>query len=703
MHRKRPDARLSLGRLTMAGVLRIVPYRLRILLRAAFFLLSLATWALAVSVLQQEKQLSYRSYESGFHKTGEQIAATLRHPSGQLALLNPPAPGLPASALRPVLLPFPSLDFDDQLKVQQAVAMSGCLVQYGGNGSLCAGVGNNPWAGGFIYVAGTFDSQRLVSHRGGDEILDKAHRVKVSIAMRGASYSWVAPFEEESTPGRVHYAPVRGRLTGFNASDEGRKHTRPVREFRGWIWQNSHCNGDAGGPDGCLRNAFFSLRLPVSVLQEALFESPRPAWPPADLDRIRVHVTVLAPGEGAPLLDSDAGTAVPAFSLNDLQPLLLPGEVLQISRQGSKQAIMRLVGKSEPDDPSWHLLTALIRRLPVDAYDIPLESAQRIVTPVGAYEVVLKGDARSVSKSLSAVASRMAWFVGAMQLALLLAWLVIEVGIISRIKALIDRADSVAKVVKERGGPPALDLSDLRGADELGVLASCLHDLLRRVREDVEREAIRAEQERDMWHAVGHEIMSPLQSLMALHGTQGDQSHRYISRMQQAIRILYGSASPSEAFQSSVLQVNELDLAAFLSNVAVNAPCVGIERVHFEAPGCAVMARADEYALEDVVTHVLRNADRFRDSGSAIELTLEAGEDGAQISIFNRGPHIATEPISRIFEYGVSDHDDAGANGNRGQGLFVAKTYMAKMGGTITAHNVAGGVRFMLGLQRGQA
>ena len=36
----------------------------------------------------------------------------------------------------------------------------------------------------------------------------------------------------------------------------------------------------------------------------------------------------------------------------------------------------------------------------------------------------------------------------------------------------------------------------------------------------------------------------------------------------------------------------------------------------------------------------------------------------------------------------------------RGQGLFVAKTYMAKMGGTVAAENMAGGVRIVLTLPR---
>ncbi len=333
------------------------------------------------------------------------------------------------------------------------------------------------------------------------------------------------------------------------------------------------------------------------------------------------------------------------------------------------------------------------------SYDKPLATTETLSIPSGRYEVTLTGDARSVSKSLSVVASRLTWFVGGMLLALLLAWLVIEIGVISRIRVLIRRANSVAKTVKGTGVADEFDLSDLRGEDELGVLASCLHDLLRRVREDVERATIRAEQERDMWHAVGHEIMSPLQSLMALHAHGDGQSHRYLARMQQAIRVLYGNASPSEAFQASVVQVGELDLSAFLEHVAANAPCVGIDDVRFIGGGQPVLARADEYCLEDVVTHVLRNAARYRVEGSPITLTLADAGTGATITIFNKGPSIPEELIGRVFEYGVSDQPDSGAEGNRGQGLFVAKIYMAKMGGTISVANHSNGVSFVLSLQ----
>ncbi len=689
------------------GFLRIVRYRLRILLRAAFLLLALATLGLAVSVLQQEKQLSYNSYAAGFQKSAQHISATLRHPTGQLALLNPPRGDAPATALHPVLLPFASLDFDDQNKVQQAIALSGCLVQYGSSGNLCVGVGTNAWAGGFVYVAGSFDSARLVSHKTGDEILDQSHRVLVSVKMRGQEYDWIAPFEASpDNAARRGDTGRRGRLTGFRAGDTGYRKMNPVKDFRGWIWQSAECN--EGSPvqadGGCIHNAFFSLRLPVGVLRDALFDGTRVVWPPPDLDKIAVSVRVLAPGTGPALLDSNSDSTVRPFALTDLKASLLPGETLRIKKTGgAERTLIELIGAAPADAPTWRPLTSLIRRLPVESYDAPLATTEIIAIPSGRYEVTLNGDARSVSKSLSVVASRLSWFVGGMLLALLLAWLVIEIGVISRIRVLIRRADSVAKTVKGTGAADEFDLSDLRGEDELGVLASCLHDLLRRVREDVERETIRAEQERDMWHAVGHEIMSPLQSLMALHANGDGQSKRYLARMQQAIRVLYGNASPSEAFQASVVQVGELDLSAFLEHVAANAPCAGIENVRFIGGGQAVLARADEYCLEDVVTHVLRNAARYRVEGSAITLTLDAVETGATITIFNKGPHIEQELIGRIFEYGVSDQPDSGAEGNRGQGLFVAKIYMAKMGGTIGVFNQPNGVGFVLSLQRVRA
>jgi signal transduction histidine kinase len=678
-----------------------VPFRLRIFFRGAFLLLAIATVALALSVLQEEKQLSYRSYRDVFRKNVEQITARLRHPTGQFALLNPVAPDAALTPLRPLVLPFSAIDFDDKAKAQQAVEMAGCMVQYPDHAQLCVAVGNNPVAGGFIYAVGTFASGRLVEHSVGELDLSSAHRMRIEVAMRGHTYRWLAPLESAAA---TRSKSITGRLTGFAEDDAGRLARKPNKEFRGWLWQDARCLEDAGVPappsGDCRKRSFFSVRLPVDVFREELYQNPHIIWPPTDLGQVRVHVQALAPGEGNPLFDSNREGASAPFALSDLRSQLLVGEKLRIRRAAALETtdVISLVGGGDAAARPSRLLSGVIRRLPVEGYDQPLEAREVVTTPAGDYEVLLTGDVRGVDRSLGLVATRISWFVGAMLAAIMLTWLAIEMRIIRRITLLTTRAASVKKSVHASEGLIQLNLQDLRGRDELGLLAGVLSDLLQRINEDVKREQIRAEQEKDMWHAVGHEILSPLQSLMALHAAPTDPSLRYIRRMRQAVKVLYGGASPSEAILSATLQVSTLDINGFLRHVAANAAHAGIEQVQFEDTGEPVVVKAEEHSLEDVITHVLSNADRYRPPGSPIRITLRRATDTAEVRVHNEGPAIDAALLHKIFEYGVSDAADSGALGNRGQGLFVAKTYMAKMGGTIEAHNVEGGVALVLTL-----
>ena len=679
----------------------LASFRLRIFFRSAFLLLVIAILTMAVTVLQEEKQRSVDHYRESFGKTKEQIVARLHHPAGQLALLNPRWDASAAAQGRPVVLPYAAIDFDDQNKVRNAVEMAGCLVRHKNAGSLCVAIGNNPWAGGFIYAAGSFASGPLQAHRIGDEFLDRAHRVRVSVSLRGQTYRWLAPFEMPVGAAPMRQGVLRGRFTGYlEQNNPDYTGARPIKDFRGWVWQGGQCL-DAAREDSeqCTRQSFFSLRLPIAILRDALFQRDKPTWPPPDLDQFKVHIEVLGPGDGAALFDSREAGAVPPFAIGDLSTLLLPGETLSIRKaDGRNSEAIQINGRDDALEHTSPLLARLIRQLPVDTFDAPIvELDDDVVTPLGNYRLHLRGDARSVNRTLSAVATRVSWFVGAMLAAIGLAWLAIEIGIVRRIGKLTRRTRGLSSSVHADGELERYELADLRGSDELGLLATGLNDLLRRVKEDAERERIRAEQEKDMWHAVGHEIMSPLQSLLALHGQLGDPSRRYINRMQQAIRVLYGNASPSEAFQSSSLQVQPLDLAAFMRNVAENA---GIADLRCAAGDQPVLVRADEYPLEDVFAHVLKNADRYRTPGTPITMILETSDTGATVALRNRGPRIAEDFIGRIFEYGVSDQAEAGAHGNRGQGLFVAKTYMAKMGGTISVRNEEDGVCFSLGFQR---
>jgi signal transduction histidine kinase len=726
-----------------------VPLRLRVVFRGVFLLLSLATLLLALSVLQDEKERSRRLYAEGLKRTEAQVALRLRNPTGQLALLNPVAAQEPAQPVHPLVLPFAALDFDDRNKARQAVEMSGCALQYPDGSTLCAAVGSNPYAGGFVYLVATLTAGELAVHHNGDLDLGDVHRAVVDVVYRGTVSRWTAPVET-SRDGR-------GRLTGYAGDPPLQKGVRPVRDFRGWLWQEGGCIDPGATAPDCPRRTIVSIRLPVEVFRDQL-AARTPVWPPPDLDRLEVRLRVLGPGEDAILFDSDSPGASLPFSLAELRALLRPGETIRVQRlvsHGQPQApLFTLEGSDAASGPVAPWIARLIHELPprdsatdphsdpkkggAGASDGAKDSGPReqgvIETSLGRFELTVTGDYRSVNRALAAVVTRVAWTVGAMLLAIALAWLAIEIFLIRRIILLTRRAAAASSAIRasgENSGLAELDVVELGGRDELGVLAQGLKDLLLRVNENVQREKIRAQQEKDMWHAVGHEIMAPLQSLMALHAAPGDPSKRYISRMQQAVRVLYGHASPSEAFEATQLAPAPLDIHAFLAHVAANAPYIGIERVEFPGGATATTAsedandpvragtaptatlvRADEHSLEDVVSHVLRNADRHRRPQTTIRIQLAVDARSVQIMIHNEGEAIAEPLLERIFEYGVSepaarqadgDADIATDGARRGQGLFVARTYMAKMGGTISARNAADGVEFTLTLPRLQS
>ncbi len=670
----------------------LAAFRNRIVFHLVFIALALATLALAVALLNEERQRNAQRYEQTFEKSLAEVVAQLRHPSGQLALMNPEPPQVDAGWVAPLVLPFGAIDFDDATKAQRAIEMAGCGLQYPGGASLCAAVGSNAYAGGFVYLVASLDAPPLVSREHGALDLTALHRVSVTVKLGSATQHWLAPVEMRDGQ--------RGQLPGFIVEGAANHGTlpgkaRPARDFRGWVWREGPCLTPG---EACLRRTTISLRVPVEAFREALFRPGGPQWPPADLARTGLRLALLGPGDTT-LFDSATPGAQPPLTLARLSTGLAPGETLRITRGNHVVALLQGAEDTAARPSPW--LTALIQQLPAPGMPRTLTAQDAVTTPAGRFDVTLTGDLQGLDRSLSASAARLAWPVGAMLAAIGLAWLIIELGVIRRVAMLTQRAAALSHQLQQPGrdAPGTLDVAGLRGRDELGILAGTLADLLQHARDSLRREQLRAEREHDQWHAVGHEIMSPLQSLMLLHAADDDPSRRYVQRMQQAVKVLYGQASPSEALAAATLAIARLDLDAFLRGVAENAAYAGIADVAYATAAEPCWVQADEYPLEDAITHVLTNADRYRLPGTPITLALRVEGELAAVDIHNQGPLIPDDQLARIFDYGVSDAEPEDGQ-RRGQGLFVAKTYLAKMGGRIAARNVADGVVFEIGLRR---
>jgi signal transduction histidine kinase len=201
--------------------------------------------------------------------------------------------------------------------------------------------------------------------------------------------------------------------------------------------------------------------------------------------------------------------------------------------------------------------------------------------------------------------------------------------------------------------------------------------------------------ERERLRTIGHEIRSPLQSLLSLHGGDSDRSRRYVKRMQNAVETLFGSASPDQAFSSLQLELEDLDLSAFLAAYAAGAHAT-VGNILFPPSETALYARVDSARLEDVLDNLVSNADRFRLSATPIVIRSMRVNNEIEIQVENQGPHIDISRLDAIFEYGESSEKEY--NGHQGLGLFVVKTHISKMGGRVFAQNTLDGVKFIIAL-----
>ncbi|MBH9552017.1 sensor histidine kinase [Inhella gelatinilytica] len=661
----------------------------RVLLRAVFLALLAGSAALALQLLTEEKQRQRDAYEAGFRGQLEVLAERLRHPSGQLALLNPSPPAPDAQGWAPLRLPVGAIDFDDASKAERVMELSGCATQWDGGQALCLGVGRRASAGAFVYAIARVPKVGELRGRGrGQRDLTGLHHVQLTVRSTAGVQAWLAPLELRDR--------TQGQLPGFERpagdTEQGLLSplARPDRDFRGWLWRPA-CGPDSGGELQADCPALLSLRVPVAAWRDTARSGP---WPPSDLDAVRVQLRLLGP-EGQTLLDTQQPDAHAPPDLHSLRTALRPGEVLTLTRAGAAPTVLRA---SVGEEPAYPWLTRLIRRLPAARLEGPLQAERELLASEGRLHLRLTGDLRALDRELAATATRYLLYFALLAGAIALAWLIVELGLLRRMALLTRRANALTRSLQAQPDElPALDVADLRGRDELGILAGSLSELLARSREHLRGEQRRAEQAHEQWHAVGHEIMSPLQSLLALHAAADDPSRRYLLRMQAALNLLYGQASVGEALDRASAQRERLDLAAFAREVAANAPYAGIADVHTEGATEPLWVWADPLKLEDALTHVLTNAQRYRTPGSPITLRLTHGEEEATLAVHNHGPLIDAERLPTLFELGAGD---AEGPSHRGQGLFVARSYLAKMGGRIGVHNEADGPCFTLGLAR---
>lgn len=692
---------------------RLESFKLRATVRIGFCALLAAAILLPYASINWHKTHSLAELRQTIKFTRDRIVDKLMSPQGQLVLFNADRAVEAPTPLRPVVLPYDNLQTDSPEIVQDELRAVGCPIEFRkstneptAQGSVCVGVSKKDAkrVQGRIFVSGNFVSSRLVPHaftnqaaRDADRPvalkLQDSHRILLELSDGQHKLAWVLPVQIRVDPKTRQVIPGLG-MTAYKLDANGIPETQS--DFSGAWLEEGPCMPPATSEATCPRTTLFSIAIPRNKWDFGPEVSPRD---------LTLRFAVLGPAIGsAPniILDSKSGdTAFSPFVRNELLANLAPGDSVAVVRTasggGSDNEVLFRV--QQPAQAASGTFGGFGQRVldwmpTAEVASDDMDASNRFVVRGVNFGLIHRVSQQGYDVELVQSSARMAAYAILMIFAILVVWLTIELRIVRRVLILTRRTRQMSKAAKTHGDLEQFDFAQLRGTDEIGVLAAGLDDLLKRIAGDMRREALRVESETSMLRAIGHEIRSPLQSLSAILG-DSEQGKAYVRRMLRAVDALYGSASPSDGIENAEVSLEEMDLASFITSVANNAHHAGIKDVVFDGPAQGVLVRCDSSALEDILDHILNNADRYRPDGTPITIRLETQKDAQALTIHNSGPHIQADLIGRIFDYGVSDRPGS-QDGNSGQGLFVAKTYLAKMGLTISAFNVDGGVEFQI-------
>jgi two-component system CheB/CheR fusion protein len=213
---------------------------------------------------------------------------------------------------------------------------------------------------------------------------------------------------------------------------------------------------------------------------------------------------------------------------------------------------------------------------------------------------------------------------------------------------------------------------------------------------------------------VGHELRTPLVPLQGYlemvlrllpENEADDRARRYAKTALDQLRRFAGlvgdvvDATRLHTGRFSV-QLAPLDLGALVAQT-VRLPIGDAQppNVVLSVPETPLVVNGDAARLQQVIVNLLSNAARYAPGSDHVDVRLlrEPGQR-VKLEVQDYGPGIAAAELANLFTpFFQGAHEDRGARGGLGLGLFICKEIVEAHGGTIEVSS-SGGTTFAVHL-----
>jgi two-component system OmpR family sensor kinase len=239
---------------------------------------------------------------------------------------------------------------------------------------------------------------------------------------------------------------------------------------------------------------------------------------------------------------------------------------------------------------------------------------------------------------------------------------------------------------------------------EVGRLGLALNTMLGEIEAAFAASAASAEQLRRFLADASHELRTPLTSIRG-YAEMFDRGVRDRPEdLALAMRHIRSEADRMAVLVEDLLLLARLgqqrpiasdpvDVAQVAAEAVVAARAAYPGRViELRTPADPVVVVGDHGRLRQVVDNLVRNAITYAPPDEPVEVTVGRGPDAVDIVVADRGPGIAPEDRSRIFEaFQRLDPSRARATGGVGLGLAIVAAIVRAHGGSVLVEDRPGG------------
>ena len=213
--------------------------------------------------------------------------------------------------------------------------------------------------------------------------------------------------------------------------------------------------------------------------------------------------------------------------------------------------------------------------------------------------------------------------------------------------------------------------------------------------------------QQDFLAIMSHELRTPLSSIIAFTDVwekdgehHSDQERRMVGEIKENSRVLLNLVNntidvaklESGRFGLSYDEVDLVDvIQSITATVGPLATKNGISIVKRIAPETPII-HSDSEALRKVFMNIIGNAVKFSGEGATVEIEVTAQEETVRVTVRDEGPGIPVDQQSHVFERftQASGPDGARSESGSGLGLFLAKSLVERLGGTICLESEVG-------------